>query len=164
MRRRSFLREETGSSAAEFALVLPMLMALLYVGFESGNLMWTQHKLIEGVREGVRFGARMDINDVCGDATAWAAAKAKIVLLTRTGQLADPNANPRIAGWTSGEVAVDPGCEKFVATGIYTDLGKKAPIITVRAVGVMYPSLFAGLGQIKRIPLTASAQSPVTGL
>lgn len=169
MRAASFLRDQSGSSAAEFALMLPMLMALLYAGFEGGNLIWTQHKLVEGVREGVRLAGRMDINDVCGgDATALANAKAQVGLLTRTGQLANPNAKPRVGGWTANQVQVDFACNAFMSSGIYTELGNtlgpNGPIVTVRAAGVIYPSLFAGLGQIKRIPLTASAKSPVTGL
>lgn len=165
----TFLRGEAGSAAAEFALILPMLLALLYTGFEGGNLIWTQHKLVEGVRQGVRLAGRMDINDLCGgNATALSNAKSQIVLFTRTGQLANANASPRVGGWTSSQVQVDIACNSFVSTGIYSDLGgtlgPKAPIVTVRARGVVYPSLFAGLGQIRNIPLTASAKSPVTGL
>ena len=42
-----FLRDERGSPSAEFALILPALVALMFGSFEAGNFFWTQHKLIK---------------------------------------------------------------------------------------------------------------------
>ena len=160
-------REQRGSAGAEFALVLPMLLVLLFAGLEAGHFIWTQHKLAEGVRDGARFAARMNINDVCGTSSVVDPIKAQVRLLTRTGQLADANARPRVPGWTDGQVVVDfPGnCQAFMPTGIYSDLGRNGPLVTVTATNVAYPSLFQSLGVLSStIQLTAKSNAAVTGL
>lgn len=158
---------ESGAAAAEMVLVLPMLLALMFGGFEAGNFVWTQHKLVEGVRDGARYAARMNINDVCGgDSTA---TQAKVRLITRTGQVANASAPPRVPGWADNLVTVTFNCNAFVSTGIYTDLGDTAgpagPIVTVAATNVPYPSLFQRLGYLDgSIRLSAKSNAAVTGL
>lgn len=170
MSARLALIDQHGSAAVELVLLLPLLLVLLFGGFEAGHYVWTEHKLIEGVRDGARFGARMNINDVCGgDAGKLATAQAKVRLLTRTGQLTDPDALPRVPGWTDGQVTVNFACNAFLATGIYTDLdaaaGPAGPIVTVSASSVAYPSLFERLGILdSSIAMGATSNSPVTGL
>ena len=41
------------------ALVLPMLFALMFTTFEGGAYMWTEHKVVKGVRDGARYAARL---------------------------------------------------------------------------------------------------------
>ena len=53
------LRGESGTAAAELALCLPMVMALMFGSFEAGNYMLTEHKVIKGVRDGARYAARL---------------------------------------------------------------------------------------------------------
>lgn len=164
---RSALIDQTGAAAVEMVLLVPLLLVLLFGGLEAGHFIWTEHKLIEGVRDGSRFAARLDIEDVCGgDSAKLAAAQAKVRLLTRTGQLADGNASPRVPRWSDGQVTVTFACDAFVSTGIYSDLDAAAgPIVTVTASGVAYPSLFERLGILdSSIAMSATSHAAVIGL
>lgn len=162
MRRRSLLGGESGTAAVEMALLVPMLIVLLFGGFEAGHFVWTQHKLVEAVRDGARFASRFQVDKLCpaldGD------VESEIKLLTRTGQIESTTAIPKVPGWTDAEITVTPQCNRFVGTGIYNDLGENGHIVTVSTSGVTYPSLFNGLGIITSVSLSASSNAPVIGL
>lgn len=181
MRARRFLVDQRGAAAAEMALLVPLLLTLMFGGFEAGHFVWTQHKLAEAVRDGARFAGRFHIETICNDdgtvktdATAIAAVSS-IKLLTRTGQIAnattDDNctgsggAKPKVCGWTDAEV--DVGCGAFVDTGIYGAYGKAGYVLRIEASDVKYPSFFQGLGIIdpmSDLTLSASSNAPVIGL
>lgn len=168
---RRFLSSERGSASVEFALVLPMLIVLMFGGFEAGYFIWMQHKVTDAVRDGARYASRLPIGDFCDGATAKndatsATDKANIRLLTRTGQLVDTAAPPKVAGWTDAQVTADVQCAKFVDTGIYTDLGSAGPVVIVSAVNVPYPSLLHGLGvrTFASIKLNATSDAAVIGI
>lgn len=169
-----FLREEDGSPAAEFALLVPMLVVLLFGGFESGNFMWSQHKLIEGARQGARYASRLPIESFCEGtrpATSSVADNARraIQVLTATGQLPDaqgePVTKPRVGNWDPDDVEVTPDCAGFTASGIYTQLGHEGPVVVVSTGTVAYDSLFNGLGTIDNtFGLSARSSSAVIGI
>lgn len=164
---RPFLSSATANASVEFALILPLLVLLLFGSVEVGHFVWTQHKLVEAVRDGARFASRMKVDDVCSGATSVIsqANSDAVKLLTRTGQLTNPNAGPRVVGWTAAQVSVTVNCQAFVNTGIYTDYGAAGPIVTVAASGVTYPSLFRGLGVLtSNIKLTAKSNAAVIGI
>lgn len=164
---RQFLAEGRGAAATEFALILPMLLIVLFGGSEAGHFVWTQHKLTEAVRNGARFAARLQVNQVCDGPTSVLTGTDlnNIQLLTRTGQLADAQARPVVRGWTDSQVDVEVSCESYVATGIYSDLGAAGPILTVRAENVPYPYLFGTLGSLGgSIVLNAKSSAAVIGL
>ena len=50
---------ERGSTAVEFALILPILMALVFGMIDFGRLLYTQEVLNNAVREGARLGIKM---------------------------------------------------------------------------------------------------------
>lgn len=166
-----FLSSDHGAASVEFALVLPMLIVLMFGGFEAGYFIWMQHKVTDAVRDGARYASRLPIGDFCDGATAKndatsTADYANIRLLTRTGQLANTAASPKVAGWTDAQVTANVQCEKFVNTGIYTDLGNAGPVVTVSAVDVPYPSLLHGLGvrAFASIKLNATSNAAVIGI
>jgi hypothetical protein len=164
---RRYLAESRGSAATEFAMILPMLIIVLFVGSEAGHFVWTQHKLTEAVRNGARYAARLEVTKVCDGPTAVLANPelANIRLLTRTGQLASNQARSVVPGWTDAQVDVEVSCESFVDTGIYYDLGAAGPIVTVRAANVAYPYLFGALGGLGgQIALNARSNAAVIGL
>lgn len=136
MNRQRILSGQHGAAATEFAMWLPLLLLLLFGGFEGGHFIWTQHKLTEAVRNGVRYASRLDITSVCP--TMDATTRDKIALITRTGQLENSSARPVVPGWTSDEVIVTVNCGQFVSTGIYTELGngQKGPLVIVEASNV----------------------------
>lgn len=164
---RRFLRCERGSPAVEMALLLPMLLPLLFGGLEAANFFWSEHKLVKAVREGARFASRQGVDELCNAATPAMSAQleGEIKLLTRTGQLADPNAIPKVPGWSEGQVDVTVACQGFVDTGLYSGLGGAGPIVSVAAVGVSYPSLMGELGIVDPdIDMSAEAHAPVIGI
>lgn len=171
MKRWPRLADDSGAAAAEMALMVPLLVLLIFGAFEAGHFVWTQHKLVEAVRDGARFGSRFSINTFCDGALAkspdatYDNAISEIALLTRTGQIADADAMPKLPGWTTAQVRVEPECGQFVDTGIYTDLGASGAVLKVSAVNVTYPSLFNGLGIIdSTFRLTATSNAPVIGI
>ena len=164
-----FLRDERGSPSAEFALILPALVMLMFGGFEAGNFVWTQHKLVKAVREGARYAGRLPVSSYCDGATPQfdAGVESDIKSVTLTGKLpAGGDAPlPAVPGMLADDITVSPDCAAFVDSGIYTDLGVAGPIVTVSVSGVGYPSLFAQLAGLDgSISLAAKASSPVIGL
>ena len=175
MIRSRFPADERGTAATEMALLVPLLVLLLFGGFEAGHFVWTQHKLVEAVRDGARFAGRLNINDLCDGPNAVMSPDTEdaTILITRTGQLASTTARPKVPGWTAAEVDVDPQCNppESVSTGLYSDLGNscdgpcKGPIVRVSAQNVPYPSLFNSLGIIDTtFTLSARSNAPVIGL
>ena len=55
MKRRSFLRDCHGSTAAEFALVLPLLLVMLFGIIDAGRLLWTVNRAEKATQMGARF-------------------------------------------------------------------------------------------------------------
>ena len=155
----------TAAAAAEFALTLPMMLALMFGGFEAGHFFWTEHKLVKAVRDGARYASRLPIEDLCDGANVSMTSDVEdnIQNVTATGALAGGRA--KVPGWDPDSVIVNVGCQDFVATGIYSGLGGAGPMITVSTGGVTYPSLFNGLGVIdSTYQIGASASAAVTGV
>lgn len=165
-----FTRENSGTASVEFALLLPMLIVLLFGGAEAGHFVWTQHKLVEAVRDGARYASRLPVagsDGVCDGATETISTDQidRVKLVTRTGQLADTNALPVVKDWDASEVTVTVACQAFVDTGIYTDLGEAGPVVTVSASGVGYPMLFGGLAwAASGVNLSARSSAVVIGI
>lgn len=162
---RRFRHNTRASAAAEFALSLPMMLALLFCGFEAGHFFWTEHKLVKSVRDGARFASRIDVSDLCaGNTVAMSTdVETQIQNLTATGSIS--GGTSKVPGWNASDVQVTVGCEAFVATGIYTDLGAQGPLVTVSSGSVAYPSLFNGLGIIdSTFNISAESSAAVIGI
>jgi Flp pilus assembly protein TadG len=160
------IQDRRGSAAIEFALSLPMMLALMFVGMEAGHFFWTEHKLVKAVRDGARFAARSQVDDLCNGGTAAIepTLATEIRNLTATGQVAD-GGGPKVPGWNADDVTITVGCQQFVATGIYTDLGTNGPLITVSSGAVTYPSILNGLGVLDdAIVLSAESSAAVMGI
>lgn len=166
MTRRPFLADRAGAAAAEMALILPFVLVLLFSGLEAGNFIWTHHKLVQGVRDGARFASRIEVADVCRDGAVVLDADRLTVIkrITRTGQLGDDTAHPRVIGWGDDEVTVNFECNAFVDTGVYRELDERGPLVTVSA-NVAYPSLFGMFGVLgPQLRMTAQSSAAVIGL
>ena len=163
---RRFLKDRRASAAAEFALSLPMMLALLFGGMEAGHFFWTEHKLVKSVRDGARFASRIDVNSVCDGPTRRSTPDidALIQNLTVTGRI-DGGGVPKVPGWAAADVDVAIDCEAFVGTGIYTDLGAAGPMVTVSSGAVDYPSILNGLGVIDdTVQISAESSAAVAGI
>lgn len=163
---RRFWIDIRASAATEFALSLPMMLALMFVSLEAGHFFWTEHKIIKSVRDGARYASRLDVDDLCNGATASISNEltTQIQNLTVTGKI-DGSGTAKVPGWSPSDVQVTVGCEQFVETGIYTDLGAAGPLVTVSSGSVGYPSILNGLGVLDTsLNLAAESNAAVIGI
>lgn len=163
IRPRIFVRDTRGAAAAEMALMLPLLLILMFVGFESGHYFYTEQKVIKAVREGARYGGRLPwSNFPCGSATSQAAID-QIRQVTRTGTVAGTNA--RVPGMTLANITVSHRCDaNFTDDGIFRGTTGGAPVVLVQA-RAGYNSLFEQLGLIDSSAIVqASAEAAVNGI
>jgi Flp pilus assembly protein TadG len=84
-RRHQVLRSQRGSTAIEFALILPVIATLLFGMIDFGRLLYTKEVLNNAVREAARTGIVAGANDV-SDAVIAAAVTNSI----QNSQLLDP--------------------------------------------------------------------------
>ena len=178
-----FLRDRTASAATEMALITPLLVTLLFGGFEAGYYFWNAHKMVKAVRDGSRFAGRMpfDAYDCSGGgvfaspavvlplgASGNPTVEQAIKNVTRTGAV-DGNNPVMVPGWTNAQVTVQIMCGATdagggsMATGIFKD---STDVIRVRIVGqATYQPLFSTLGfATGGIGLRAASQAVVMGL
>ncbi len=157
----------SGAAAVEMALMLPLLLMLMFGTFEGGHYLWSEHKVVKGVRDGARYAARTSFSNFDGCPTV--VGEAAIKKLIRTGYLNGDNPsisgtdNPVVPGWADANVTVT--CAYVSGqSGLYGTRAGIAPIVTVTAT-VDYPSLFQmfGIGS-SGVNLYSTAQSSVMGL
>jgi Flp pilus assembly protein TadG len=160
---RSFRRCERGGSAAEFALILPFLVVLMFGGLELGYYFYSQHQVVKGVRDGARYASRQSFVALnCDSRTVPGGLETKIKEVTITGRVSDGAS--RVPGWEPKDVTVWLTCPTTaITTGIYAG-ETNAPQINIVAA-VAYRSLFAGVGIIDdTYTLNASQQAAVMGI
>jgi TadE-like protein len=172
-------KSESGAAAVEMALMLPLVMIIMFGGYEMGHYFWNQHIVVKSVRDGARYAARLPFSKFdCDNADLLIGNDdpanagnvdddtiAQIKLLTRTGQIADPDAPPKIDYWGDDTVTVAISCPTTdFATGLYDNL-PNAPRVTVSVSNLTYPSLFSTLGfDTSTVTLEASSRAAVMGL
>lgn len=162
---RRFATDRKGAAAAEFVLALPMMLALMFGAMEAGHFFWTQHKIVKSVRDGVRFASRLEVERLCPlpAAAPDPTLVTEIQNVTATGQFS--GGRPKVPGWLPATVDVDVSCDLFVDTGIYSDLGRAGPLVTISSGPVTYPSILGGLGFIDNtINLSAKSSAAVMGI
>lgn len=177
-----FLRDTRGSSAAEMALVTPLLLAVLFGSVELGNLFMDEHVLEKQLRDGARFASRLEINSAysCpGTVFQDPNATDKIINVTKNAAVTG-SGNPR---WTNYWTRTCPGQAQTVTvsircvdkdqidtddtgnTGIYTGLaGTTIPVVKVSGA-VKYRSVLASLGfDAANVCLYADSEAAVQGI
>jgi hypothetical protein len=172
-------QSESGAAAVEMALMLPLVMTIMFGGYEMGHYFWNQHIVVKSVRDGARFAARLPFskfdcdeeeilmgNDDPGNAGSVDTDTIdQIKLLTRTGRIDNPDAVPKIDYWGDDTVTVSVSCptDDF-AIGLYENM-PNAPRVTVSVSNLTYPSLFSTLGfDTSSVTLEASSRAAVMGL
>lgn len=144
-------RDCRGSAAVETVLVAPLAILLIVTAMEAGFYLYTEHQVVNGVRDAARYAARLDMvstwacNADTDDTTYTGSKLADIQNVARFGTATTagtPVARPWT--WDAAEVEVQYRCDP--QTGIYVDHSNSyAPVITV--IGrPNYPSLFGTLG------------------
>lgn len=164
---RTLLADRNGGAASEFVLALPMVLILIFGAMEAGNYFWNQQKLVQSVRTGARYAARLPFSELCGNdgtGTPSSAIVTNIQNMTRSGSLST-TARSELPGLQNSDISVDVSCGDFVADGIYEHLGYDGVVVTVAATGVKYRSLLNGLGVLDdESRLAAEEHAPVIGL
>lgn len=146
-------RDSRGAAAAETVLVMPLAILMIFLALEAGFYLYTEHQVVNGVRDAARYAARLDMVSVWGctgatNDTAYTGSQlAPIKNVARYG-VATTTGTPVARPWTwdEAEVEVRYKCVSDAQyTGIYTDHSNGyAPVITV--IGrPNYPSLFGTL-------------------
>jgi len=140
---------ERGNAAAEFALLLPMLLILMFAFYEAGRLFWNYNIVSSSARDAARYAARLTI--AC-PGTLSSSDETKVKQLARTG-IPAPGGTPLIPGWTSdSSVTVQVTCLDNPAAGV-TYAGRyngmaKIPTVKVTAsapYSILFSSLFPGV-------------------
>ncbi|MFA7586171.1 MAG: TadE/TadG family type IV pilus assembly protein [Novosphingobium sp.] len=157
---RLFVVDQRGAAAAEMALILPLLLALLFTGLEGAHYLYAEHQVVKGVRDGARYAGRLPFTSfTCGSLVNSSDITA-VQNVTRTGLPTGGNA--RVRGWVNTHVTVGASCTAL-DTGIYQDM-TNAPRVEVSAT-VPYISLFGMLtGFDVDVSLHAAQQAAVMGI
>ena len=149
---RALIKHARGAAAAEMAMVMPILLALMFGAVELGNYFRSEHILIKGVRDGAVYAARQEISNYdCSTAnpTVPATVVNNSKALVRTGQLS--GGTDRLPRWTDGSTTftITASCVTSAGgttlLGIYQVNGGKVPVITVTA-NLPYQSVMGTLG------------------
>lgn len=155
---RKLFNANGGAAAAEFAMILPLSLLLLFTALEAGHYFYSQHQLVKGLRDGARYGARHPASDFGADctnpsskATVTNSLAADIRAVALTGRIT--GGSEIRSGWDVSDVTftveiecLDPSTTPEAAAGIFAD-GELAPRLTLTA-SIGYNSLFNGMGVI----------------
>lgn len=164
-----FLKQTSGSSTAEMALVAPLVVLLLFGAVEVSNLFYNQHLLSKAVRDGARYAARQPFGDYDMDACALSGdAETRTRRLVRTAQLATAGAPSRLPNWNESDEAatidINVDCDSSgTYTGVYVQNADTAAAVTVEA-SVPYTPLTGILSTLTGVTLTAQSQAAVAGV
>ncbi|MEO6360914.1 MAG: TadE family protein [Sphingomicrobium sp.] len=172
--RTALILDRRGSAAAEMALVIPLLLAIMLGSMEIGNYFYNQHTLVKSVRDAARFAARQRMVNYTTCTGPVTAVEADTKTVARKGHL-DSTANDLLPNWDSATFAVTMSCKpnltdttsgnSLVLGGIYANATGGAPSVVVSASLTYRPLLsgafgFSGSG----IALNATQQAAVMGL
>ena len=172
MRRRSILRDRSGSAAVEMALVTPLLLVILFGSVEVGNFFYNEHLLTKAVRDGARYAARQNFSYYTCSGAPSGTVVADTRNLVKTGYVT--GTGDRLAAWNANTITLSTNCYTTAIdaasstqnmTGIYRGRTTGAPVVTVSATVPYTPIIgtafgFSGVG----VNLNATQRAAVTGL
>lgn len=135
------------------ALITPLLLAIMFGGFEAGTYLWTQQKVVKAVRDGARYAGRQPFDQfTCSgtDATVNPALVTSVKNLTRTGQIGS-GGTAKIRGWADGDTTVTAACQppetgKYTAGGLYAAQKDSGAIHVTVTATVRYRPFLGTLG------------------
>ena len=166
------LAQSGGSAAAEMAMVLPFLLAVLFGSAEVGNYFLDEHALVKQVRDGARYASRLPLeaNYICPD-TVNPAAETLVENVIRTGTVDGTGTGRFDAGYwgrncsgVADPIDVTIRCvSEDDYDGIYQSLEGDIPVVTVSAA-VSYRSVLGSLGlPTANFCLRAQSEAAVVG-
>jgi Flp pilus assembly protein TadG len=94
-------RDNRGAALVEFSILLPFLLSFALGVFEFGRFLYQYQQVVEGLRDGTRYLARLDAADATNQSNA--------SNLATTGTI-DGTGDLRVDGWEAADVtfSVDP--------------------------------------------------------
>lgn len=168
---RHLLRNHCGVVSVEMALMTPILFAFMFTTFEAGYYLWTEHKVIKGVRQGARYAARLPFaNYSCSSAgeitTLTNEAGANVYDAVRNVVVygnAAGSGFPKVKGWGRDDISISISCDAGTTTGLYGSQQGGAARVLVNTV-VDYPAIYGLLGfDTSGLKVRAQAQAAVGG-
>lgn len=140
-------RDDIGAALVEFTILAPFLFSLAFGMFEFGRFLYQYQMVVEGLRDGARYLARLDPDDTTNQANA--------SNLAATGTI-DGSGPERVAGWAAGDVT-------FVITDVDNDDGAGNPLYrgfdTIKVVQATTTFDYADLGFLDALGLGALSVS-----
>lgn len=88
-------RDKGGAALVEFSILLPFLVSFALGMFEFGRFLYQYQMVVEGLRDGARYLARLDPTDADNQTSA--------SNLATTGTI-DGSGDPRVDGWAAADV------------------------------------------------------------
>lgn len=151
---RRFLGDRAGSITVEFIAVLPMLLGVLALTYETGRGLWAQQIVTKDLREAARYLSRE------GLAPLSSTVKTQAENLARSGALAG---GPAHFPWTAGAT--------FTVNDTYrsfsnTNFRETGTVVQVRAdvpLTLSFLNIFSVFGVSPSVTLTAESQVRLIG-
>ena len=167
MIRDGLIRDRSGSAAAEFALVLPILLLLMMGSMELGNYFLSEHVLEKGVRDGARYAARRSFDDFATcDSAPTGTVSDDTKQLVRTGVLS--GGTDRLPHWDEATFSLTTKCStgngSVTYTGLYSGMASGARYVEVSASLPYQPILGLYGFATRSLTLNATEQAPVDGI
>jgi Flp pilus assembly protein TadG len=159
-------RDCSGASAAEMALVTPLLLIIMFGSVELGNYFMNEHSLVKAVRDGARFAARQSFSSYPDCSTVDATTQSAIKNVVMYGYLSGSNTlTPNIS---ASNITITTSCAASAASqnmlGIYRGRASGAQLVNVSAT-VSYRSVLGSLGFSGiSANLNAASQAAVQGI
>jgi Flp pilus assembly protein TadG len=158
-----FESDEDGVALLELTIVLPVVMALGFCAIEFGNLIYKDHLLWNGVRDGARYYAGLTYDPTDTTQTSTNETNAKNIAVTGV----TSGGTARVTGWTTDDVTIDYATVANGPTSCGSTQCYRGPdpitMVTVSTT-YSYSSLgfmdFLGMGTVN---LTASHQERIIG-
>jgi Flp pilus assembly protein TadG len=157
----SIFSDKRGAAAAEFALVLPLLLIITFGMFDVGRLMLTKTTVDSAMSDSARFAARLPMG--CTALTN-AADVSRVQTLARTGR-STTGGVPLLRGWTdNASVTISVTCLNNAGgafVGAYDNM-LNVPHVTVSTT-VPFSWSLGGLLNLDDTNVVAGARQPWTG-
>lgn len=135
-------RDRGGAAAAEFAIALPLLLAMGLGAVEAGRLLYQHHVLTKAVNDAAHYAARLQD---CTWALSGGALNATTVNLVKSGNPAG-GAPYLLPQWADAGSTVTVTTANFDnSAGIYRG-GASMPVIVVRAAVPASSAILSALG------------------
>jgi Flp pilus assembly protein TadG len=161
---RQFGSDRCGAALLELTVVLPVVMAIGFGAIEFGNLIYKDHLLWNGVRDGARYYAGLPYDPSNTTQTTNNETAAKNIAVTGV----TSGGPARVAGWTTSQVTISYATAANGPTSCVTEkCYRGADTITMVTLSTSYPYQSVGfmgfLGLGSATTLTASHQERIIG-